>query len=550
MEKNGLSNSDPDIEGKSLRDSMDVASALRPSVNLADLKDANVTRVDNRQLSTIEKAGLVASSAFSGLINEGGTAVTEHPWRLAAEGAGAYAMTLAMKGPNWTKVPAMGVAAIGGAAYTVNIMETAGRTSELLAQVNQGNKEQVRAELEKTVGPLAFETAFMGLTGGLAAKHLGKIPSEPPPAVNRFVNETAQTLRMMPEVLTGNMGPRPAFAGIGPGLNMAESKAMAMASRHTPVERPNVMAMSTDNMSGGSRIFSGRGVHGEVTHRIDNIRPSETLQMEHSDGTRTIISGDGNLQLFFPSQEGRMLNLGQPIRNIVAGEFNGVRQYRVNGSPEVNLEIAHQGHSVKAVLGNGDHVHMMDNAPGGNTFFQHRDGSKTWVEYNGRMVFQLPKGSVQEHQLGSQLANIRLVERPNGSKEFRFLDAQGAPVRQVVEIPPVREDDGSQLASILKSMRSQSRQAVSRADAPFEVHRYEPGVNGVARPQHRPDSVGSMVPRGAASLDRIMDRHIAGVPTKIMRGDDLDTPASMGLAQQGHSWLLTKYLARLNGNNK
>lgn len=542
MEKDELSLSKPENAAKSLSESLQTAGSLRPSANLADLRD--IAKIDNRQLSTIEKAGLVASSAFTGLINEGGTAVTEHPWRLAAEGAGAYAMTIAMKGPNWTRVPAMGLAAVGGATYALNVLDTASRTNQLLDQVTQGNKELVRAELEKTVGPLAFETTFMGLTGGLAAKHLSKIPSEPPPAVNRFVTETAQTLRMMPEVL-GNMGPRPALAGVGPGMSLAEARAMAIS-----VERPNVMAMSTDNVSGGGRIFSGRGVHGEVTQRIDGIRQHETITMDHTDGTRSIVSGDGSLQLFFPSQEGRMLHMGQPIKSIVAGEFNGVRQYRVNGAPEVNLEVSHQGHSVKAVLGNGDHVHMMDNVPGGNTFFQHRDGSKTWVEYNGRMVFQLPKGSVQEHQLGSQLANIRLLERPNGSKEFRFLDAQGTPVRQVVEIPPVMDDDGSQLASLLKAMRNQNRQATSRPDAPFDVQRYEPGTHGIARQQQKRDSVGSMVPRGAASLDRIMDRHIAGVPTKIMRGDRLDTPASMGLAQQGHSWLLTKYLARLNGNNK
>jgi hypothetical protein len=51
-------------------------------------------------------------------------------------------------------------------------------------------------------------------------------------------------------------------------------------------------------------------------------------------------------------------------------------------------------------------------------------------------------------------------------------------------------------------------------------------------------------------MQRAFAEHLAGVDRRVMRNDDLSSPASMGLAQQGHGWVVTRYLQGLNRQDK
>lgn len=78
------------------------------------------------------------------------------------------------------------------------------------------------------------------------------------------------------------------------------------------------------------------------------------------------------------------------------------------------------------------------------------------------------------------------------------------------------------------------------------MHRVEPSQGGMLYPEHNGNPFGPTTFRLPRSFERVMAREIAGVPMNIMRGNDLSAPADMELALQGHSWLVTNYLDRLD----
>lgn len=493
--------------------------------------------VEGGSLSTGEKLQVLSESALTGMFSHGYKEITEHPLRLAAETGGAYALSLALKGPAWTRVPALTVASVGMVTYGVQTVQAASESARILDSANRANLSQTREALAANLGPLAFNTALMGLTARLGTQ-TENLPREMPVSWKVKLDNLARLGDdlLLPPGAAPHM--KLAFAdGVSPhyvpGANLAEK---------------NVMKMTGQARGSGERIMTGRGAYGETVHRLENLQGNERVPIQHIDGASTTFDGGGKVMVNFTSGEARLLDLGYGVKHVVASDYaQGVRHYRINGSATPNMEVNPQGHTVRAVLANGEHLHMVDNAAGSHVYFPHRDGTKTWVEYNGRLVMELP-GGVVEHKFNDALAHVRLVERSDGSKQFRFLDQDGNLLPHVVELPATSNLTAQETLKYLKGLPSNQRQA-GLNHAELEMLRYSSSQGGVVHTSGQQDHVGRMIPRGPGSFDRIMDRHIAGVDTRVMRGDRLDSPSQMGLAQQGHSWLVTRYLNRLNSHD-
>jgi len=53
----------------------------------------------------------------------------------------------------------------------------------------------------------------------------------------------------------------------------------------------------------------------------------------------------------------------------VAEHPNGLKQFRFNDKIAADLEVSENGHNIQALLGNGDHMHMLDNVQEGYMHF-------------------------------------------------------------------------------------------------------------------------------------------------------------------------------------
>ncbi len=488
------------------------------------------------RLSTGEKLQVLSESALTGMFSHGYKEVSEHPLRLLAETGGAYALSLALKGPAWTRVPALTVASVGMATYGVQAVQAVSESARILGSASRSDLGATREALAANLGPLAFNTALMGMTARLGTR-TENIPREMPASWKVKLD----SLSRLGDDLLLPPGGRPALAyadGVGtpyrPGAGLADQTVMKMTGQAKG--------------SGDSRILTGRGTYGETVHRLENLQVNERVPIQHIDGASTTFDGGGKVMVNFTSGEARLLDLGYGVKHVVASDYaQGVRHYRINGAATPNMEVNPQGHTVRAVLSKGEHLHMVDNAKGSHVYFPHRDGTKTWVEYNGRLVMELP-GGVVEHKFSDALAHVRLVERVDGSKQFRFLDQDGNLLPHVVELPATNNLNALETLKYLKGLPSNQRQAALN-QAELEMLRYSSSQGSIGNASASADHVGRMIPRGPGSFDRIMDRHIAGVDTRIMRGDRLDSPSQMALAQQGHSWLVTRYLNRLNSHD-
>jgi hypothetical protein len=501
-------------------------------------RDYFVPKVDNdaerNKLSGTDKLKLLVEGTAQGIFTHGASEVTEHPLRLSAELAGGYALGLAMKGPAWVKLPALTIATAGGAVFAHQAVGTISETNKILNRADSSNLEQTQQEIAKTMGPLAFNAALMGLTAKMGTKT--ELPKEPP-KLPIFNGELA-----LPSTSFGS-SLRPAYAGVG---EMVKPPGNLLPGRNAESEGllSNIMKMVGGNRS--ERITSGRGIYGEITHRLDNMQPGERVPIVHADGTTTTFDQSGKILVGFGSGEARLLDLGKPIQQVHASDYSeGIRHFRINGAQTPNLEVNPLAHTVRAELAGGHHLHMVDNTVNGYTFFPHRDGTKTWIEYGGRVVMELP-GGVAEHNFVKELAHVRLVERADGSKQFRFLSKDGDLLPHVIELASKSELDAKETAKYLRSLARQAQQQ-ERQQPTLSLERMQPGGIPQASTGAVSDPVKRMLPRYPGSFDRVFDRHIAGVDTRVMRSDSLDSPAQMGLAQQGHSWLVTNYLNHLGG---
>lgn len=502
-----------------------------------------------KPLSGAEKLELVAKSATSGLFTSGTEHLVNHTGSFSLEMAGAATLAVAMKGPAWVKGPAYVVAAVGGLSYAKHVAEAGSETLDILAGTNRANMADSGKKLEAALGPVVFDTLAMSVAARAGGEVGGKLPEKPK------LPESLANLRL-PDLNLGG-GPRLAMAGadIGPGY---------LPARHVEI-RPisakpsdNIVAMTARETGGRGagetkvpEVISRRGARGEIEHVVERLSPGEKAQIKHSDGSVSIINQNGQVMLGFSSGQARLLDLGYPVSRVVASDYvGGVRHFRINQSSGPTIEAIDNGHIVRAMVGKGDHLHMMDNTPGGNTYFPHRDGLESWVEYNGRVVFRSQAGVV-ESQLPGKLAHIRLVEHKDGSKNFRFLGEDGKLLPNSLEVPPPPETslkaqaDQDYLRRLQAAIRAKADgQARGSVNGELDMNRIEPS-HVVGQGRGSKDHIGSMIPRFPGSFQRAFEQQAFGIPSNILRSDNLARPDQMELVMQGHSWLETNYLNRL-----
>ena len=488
----------------------------------------------SQPLSTGEKTALVVRSAIEGTVTNGLDELKHNPQRFLLETGGAVAMSLALKGPAWVKLPALGVATVGTAAFASHIVDSARQTSDILDKANHSNLDESAQRLRATLGPLVVDGAFMAASGHAAGKLATRLPAN------------------FSDLLPGPFempGPRLAMAG---GMHMGSGPRSLEPIRMTAKpENPNVMLSE-------SRIVGGRGGNNETIRRVERLAPQEKAVLTHNDGSVIEIGGKGQVSVGFPSGEARLVEIGQQIKHIVGTEHpNGLKQFRLNGSSMPNLEIDPTHHVVRAIMSNGDHLHLTDNVVNGYMQFNHRSGLKSWVEYNGKLTFQLPDGKIHVVQLKDNPAHIKMIESATGETRFRFLDPQGRLMSQTVDLPrlpeiktvEVRDPENPMQRAINRYIHNRSNQ--SEQSGGGGVYRVESSEGGMLGGGQKRKSQGPpyWMPKWPSSIERGYAKEIAGVDPRVMRGNDLSSPADMALAQQDHSWLVKNYLSRLNATD-
>ncbi len=492
---------------------------------------------------TMTKAAVVVEGTLTGLVTHGVSEAANNPGRFGAEILGATALTVAMKGPSWVKLPALGVVAVGTYAFGAHALESGLKAASITQNMTEGNLAESRAAISETLGPLAFDSLLMVGSGYAGTKLAGVLPKRLP-------------------TVSFEMSPQLAFEGgamatSGPRLRFDYAPESVGA-------KDNIMAMSNshDGTGGGSsskhiqkdgyKIVSSRGSRGEDVQLVDQMPAMKPVELLHGDHSISNIRANGKVTIGFPTGEARMFDLGKPIKRVTVSEYaGGQKQYRLNETALPNMEVNNLNHEVKAVLANGDKLHMVDNVPDGHMNFNHQDGLKSWVEYSGRLVFQLPNGVLTEAVIPSKIANIKLTERLDGSKLFEFLSPEGTVLPQKVELPSTAAkaksfDEISQWRDLKNYLAG--RPNTSGTSHGFELHRVEPDAGGaIHQQQSHKESFPFWNPKlRSQSTERAMAQHVAGVDPRTMRGNDLETPADMMLAQQGHSWITKRYLDGLD----
>jgi hypothetical protein len=525
-------------------------------------------------LSTATKAKVLLGAAAEGTVQNGLDQICNHTGLATAEVLGAVALGVALRGPAWTRIPAMAFAAVGTLSYGQQVAEAGINTTSILSHMNSHDLEESRQGLKEALGPVIFNSALM-YAAGLASAHVAaKLPTEFPQV------KVAQTLSLAKDHLSNLLGVdgdgfppgmSPAFASGYSGVSASTGRfrlESIMPAAKSPAGE-NIMQMSS--LGGSSTVYgdgikfkTSRGLSGETFYNVDHVPSGRTVNIQHEGDLFTTIASDGKVAVGFGGGEGRKLDLGQPIRRIVMTEHQtGLKQFRFNDKLSSDLEVDHDGHTVRALLGNGDHLHMLDNIPDGYMHFPHKDGLQTWVEHSGRVSIQMP-GTGKMHQvlIPEKLAYIRLLEKADGSKEFRFLNDSGKPVAQNIQLAPtpvlqeVKAPDEVEKWHDLRNYIA----AKNHARENLRNNVYDDAINGggggMGRGNQSPDGKLSLGHHGNTfgpapfrlqrSYERIMARELVGVPTNIMRGNDLSAPADMELAMQGHSALVTAYLDRLD----
>ncbi|CAN5224433.1 hypothetical protein BH11CYA1_BH11CYA1_29330 [soil metagenome] len=501
-------------------------------------------------VSNLRKAEVVVTGTLVGMVSHGLTEAIDNPARFGSEILGATALTLAMKGPNWVRLPAMGVAVVGTVVFAGHAAEATNTAIGITKEMTNANINESRAAISETLGPLAFDAAMMVGAGHLGSRLAASLPKAfPTDVIPRLSFEIGPQLAFEGGSLNGMglAGPRLRFntPSEAPGLKPLPENAMAMVKHGEGGGTSN-----REILKDGYKVLNFRGTRGEDVQLVEKLPAMKPVELIHGDHSISRISASGKVVVAFPSGEARMLDLGMPIKRVTVSEYaGGQKQYRLNETVLSNMEVNNVNHEVKAVLGNGDRLHMVDNIKDGFINFNHKDGVQTWIEHSGRMVFKLPNGHMSEATIPSSLAHIRLTERVDGSKQFQFLDSDGTLLPHKVELPALTAK--AKTLDEIPQWRQLNNYLAGRpenAGTPFEMHRVEPGAGGVAQGQHGQTEhapVWSSRFR-ATSVGRVFDEQIAGVDRRVMRGNDLDSPADMALAQQNHGWMVKRYLSGLD----
>jgi hypothetical protein len=286
-------------------------------------------------LSVGERSKIMLGAAAEGTLSHATDEIINHPGRTTSQVLGAAALGLALRGPAWTRLPALAVAAVGTVSYAHSLAEAESSAASTFSGLNSHNIEKSREEFKASLSPVIFDTALM-VGAGAATSHLAaRLPLEAPKV------EMATTVALAREHLSNLLGGGGFPPGMTPALAGAEGMGLGGALRggkmfNTASEgRPQrltdflnagkapeaqVMAMTSHGNGGGARVGgdgiqvkASRGVNGETFYTIDNLPAGRTVNVSHDGGAVTSVASDGKVMVGFNSGEGRQLDLGQQI---------------------------------------------------------------------------------------------------------------------------------------------------------------------------------------------------------------------------------------------
>lgn len=145
------------------------------------MEAAKAPRAQAEKLSTGETAEILTGALVRGTFTQGYKEVTEHPARLAAERLpgrlcldGGYAWTSLLV------MTAMAAATVGLVGYGHQAATIYRDAERIVGGMDKSNVDKSKQELESTLGPLGFSTAFMLGTARLGYKDAELLPREMP----------------------------------------------------------------------------------------------------------------------------------------------------------------------------------------------------------------------------------------------------------------------------------------------------------------------------------------------------------------------------------
>ncbi len=496
--------------------------------------------VDTKIVRTVSQVGL---ATFKGAATYGIEHAVEHPFTFAGELAGAVALPIAMRGPAWTKIPAMAISAVGGASFAIHAVDSITEAVPAIQAIwdSPTNTKAGAEAISKSLGPLAFDMTVMAGAGVLGNRAATKLHEVDPVILRAVLSERAaglaQTLGM------GNQF-QPAYAGVGRIPETGKPSQVADL-----INKP--LQMSAHTTRSGADVYrytKQNRPNGEVVHDFVNAKSGSVNgnTFNHADGTKLFFGHDGRMQVTFGSGQVRNFHLGTKIGHInIVEKPGGLKEMRLNGADKPQVATDNAGHLIKAKLADGSLLRHIDvNTP---ATFNHKDGLKTTVDPNGRLIFQLPGGSNKVVTLSDRIGQVRIIEHETGAKEISLWNPSGMSHSNQVDVPPLPK-------ALTQPKPNSLAQQWKELQAKTGSGGMEAGPTGVPikstvemTPQHTgkgDDHPFWRVPLPQSPHRAIVDT-VVGIDHRTMPQSDLRTSSDIALAIQDHHWVVKDFLAGL-----
>jgi hypothetical protein len=419
------------IEARGLADHQTESTASHTL--LADSNEGYMPKVGRE----LQMAAMIPVGGFTDGINH----ALKNPGEFTLQMAGASALTLACRGPQWLRIPATVVAVLGAAEFGYNTVQSAVKTAPNFqdAWASGRNMDTNLTAVRENLGPAAFDFAAMSLaakaTNSFAVKLHGTTPAEVGFALKNRANYYS-------EITAQSLGLRNDFALATEGrgiLNMVERQPDVFDA---PAKGKDTFAMSTSDSRGGGgggdkfNYRSWRTVTGDSVHDFVNAFEHDQLGNEftHNDHSKTFLGYRGEFRNTFLDGHVRSIDIGQPIRHInIVEAMSGEKEFRFNGNTgQPDVVTSPDRRSILANMRNGDTVVQMDTLHG--LTMSHADGLIAKFSPDGRIQFQQQDIS-KAFMMGQTIGRVISISHPDGTHTFKFLDAKGAPHANQVTVP-------------------------------------------------------------------------------------------------------------------
>ncbi len=547
-----------DFPGQKLREE---ALGYRQSSETFQLQNDRYEQFDSKLIRTASQVGL---ATVSGAAEYGIDHAVKHPFQFAGELAGAAVLPIALRGPAWTKVPAMVVTGVGGVTFAVHVADAVSESLPAIKALwdSPTNTKSSAELIKQSLGPVAFDTMMMTGAGVLGNRAAIKLHEVDPVLLRATLAERSSTLAQM---MGMSNQPELSFAGMGriPETRIPSPNKITELGMTEPLQ----MAAHDATGGGGGRKTGGRTgadayryvkqnrPNGDVVHDFVNAKAGSVNgnTFNHGDGTKLFFGHDGRMQVTFGTGQVRNLHLGSRIGHInIVEKPSGLKEFRLNGSDKAQVTTDNNMHTIKAKLADGTLLRHLDVT--GPTTFNHADGLKTTIDPHGRLIFQLPGGANKVVTLNDRIGQVRILDHQDGSKEISMWNREGMSHQNQVDVPPLPKSLTQQAKPNSLAQQWKEIQAKGAGGG------MEAGPTGTVikstvemMPQHQgkgDDNPFWRLPLPGSVHRGIVD-NVVGIDHRTMPSSDLRTTSDIGLAIQDHHWVVKDFLAGLGkgGNN-